>query len=201
MLEHCRIPCLGSSPVLRDSGREAGSNSLLYPPVSEMLLTQILLLAAPGALCLSGKQKINPKNQTLITPGGEGWEEAGVEVLKGGVWPDLVERNRSLLGQEPLKFQISSLFSWPLMTGQQEGWRKPKSSENLPGAPPQAIFPHPWGSRTPAREPRALAGSANLHSSVQPQPPRAKRGLCSNACTPAGSGLGHTHFRLGPSEE
>lgn len=65
-------PLFGELPVLRDSGREAGSNSPLYPPVSKMLLTQILLLAAPGALCLSGKQKINPKNQTLITPGGEG---------------------------------------------------------------------------------------------------------------------------------
>lgn len=36
----------------------------------------------------------------------------------------------------------------PPMTGQQEGWKKRKTSRNLLGALPQATFPHPWGSRT-----------------------------------------------------
>lgn len=40
------------------------------------------------------------------------------------------------------------LLSGPPMTGQQEGCEKPKTSRNLHGALPQAIFPHPWGSRT-----------------------------------------------------
>lgn len=87
-----------------------------------------------------------------------------MEVQKGGVWPDLLERNSGLLGQDTLKFQSSPLLSGAPNDGTARKLEETKTSGSLPGDPPQANFPHPWGSRAPARRAKALAGSANLYS-------------------------------------
>lgn len=58
----------------------------------------------------------------------------------------------------------SSLLLLP-MAGQQESWRKPKTSGNLHGAPPQAILPHAWGDKPETQSNRGpRARSVHLDS-------------------------------------
>lgn len=72
----------------------------------------------------------------------------------------------------------------PPMTGQQEGWKKPKASRNPRGALPQATFPHPWGSRTQA--PR-------LGQSVSPAPRSRRPNEQPSGTHPIMRGLGNIY--------
>lgn len=124
-----------------------------------------------------------------------------MEVQKGGVWPDLLERNSGLLGQDPLKFQSSPLLSGAPDHRTARKLEETKTSGNLPGDPPQANFPHPWGSRTPAQRAKGPGGISepvfNLPSSRNQETyvPRAPSG------TPrADGGLHHIPLQVRPQQ-
>lgn len=135
--DHGWVPCLWSSPVLlRVTGNKTRSSSPLYPPVSEMLLTHPPDHGSWNTLPVWQTEDQPKEPASELTWWGEGGKSREVEVQKGGVWPDLQGRNSSLLGQDPLKFRLSLLFAGP-----PDDWRKPKTSGNLPGVPPQS--PHP----------------------------------------------------------
>lgn len=196
MMDYCWAPCLGSSPVLL---RETRSKSPLYPPVPEMLLPQPLLLLE-HSVWQTEDQPEEPASQ--LTWWGGSRKRREVEVQKGGVWPYLLERT-GLLGQDSLKSQSSSLLSGPPHDGTVRKLEETETSGNLPGDPPQALFLHPWGSRTPAQrakgpgrvsEPVFNLPSCRNQEPYVPQFP-------TRGTSRADMGSNAAHCRLRPSRE